>query len=92
MLDGPDGPVETNKDMLRVASDFYKNLFAEEERVDMALGPGFWDPEDLFTEENDLLQKPFSEDEIKEAVFGSYACGLLGRMASLFCFTKSFGS
>ena len=60
--------------MLEVAANFYKTLFAKEDRVDITLGDHFWDPDDLVTdEENEKLQRPFSMDEIKEAVFGSYA-------------------
>ena len=39
----------------------------------------FWDEEDMVTlEENLIFQFPFSEEEIKEAVFGSYADGAPG--------------
>ena len=41
VLDGPCGPVESNSEMLKVASDFYKNLFAREEKLDISLGPHF---------------------------------------------------
>jgi hypothetical protein len=40
------------------------------------MGPHFWDPDDILTaEENASLEKPFSEEEIKQAVFESYASG-----------------
>ena len=39
----------------------------------------FWAEEEKVTlEENLMLQCPFSEEEIKEAVFGSYADGAPG--------------
>jgi hypothetical protein len=79
VLDGPCGPVETTKEMLEVASNFYKNLFAFEEGFGIHLGPNFWDPEDQVTlEDNALLEKPFSEEEIRNAVFESYASGAPG--------------
>ena len=62
--------------MLKLAVDFYKNLFGHEEKLDIHLDYSFWEEEDLITdEENDLLVAPFSEEEIKEVIFGSYADG-----------------
>ena len=91
ILDGPCGPVKRTKDMLGVAADFYKSLFVAEDRSNMSLGPNFWDPIDLVTsEENDTLQKPFSIDEIKEAVFGSYAGGAPGPDGFSFLFYQRF--
>ena len=91
VLDGPCGPVESNADMLKVASDFYKNLYAREEKMNISLGSHFWDPEDMISiEENDSLQKPFSVDEIKAAVFGSYASGAPGPDGLSFLFYQRF--
>lgn len=76
VLDGPSGPVESTSGMLEGASNFYKNLFGKEDRLNLSIGPNFWDPEELITvEENDLLQKPFSVEEINQAVFDSYSSG-----------------
>jgi hypothetical protein len=56
--------------------DYYKNMFSWESRGAAALGEQFWDAEDLVTpKENRGLIAPFSEQEVKEAVFGSYAKG-----------------
>ena len=91
VLDGPDGPAESTSGMLKIASDFYKNLFSKEDRINLFLGPNFWDPEDLVTEEeNVLLQKPFSVEEIKEAVFGSYAAGAPGPDGLSFLFYQKY--
>ena len=41
-LDGPNGVVTSTADMLKVATDFYKNLFAFESKPDIHLDPDFW--------------------------------------------------
>ena len=93
ILDGPNGPVDSNAEMLKVASDFYKNLFAKEEKLDISLGAHFWEPDEMVTyEENKNLQKPFSVEEIKAAVFESYAGGAPGPDGFSFMFYQSFGT
>lgn len=55
---------------------FYKNLFSKEEDSKVKLDANFWEEDEKVTSvENELLEAPFSEEEIKEAVFGSYAEG-----------------
>ena len=67
------------QDMLTLATKFYKDLFGFETSLDVSLGDNFWAEEEKVTlEENLMLQCPFSEEEIKEAVFGSYADGASG--------------
>jgi len=91
-LQGPDGMVTENKEMLGLAVDFYKKIFGYEEKIDIHLDENFWEESDYITaEENNLLEAPLSEEEIKEAVFGSYAVEPQDLMASLFCSTKNFG-
>jgi hypothetical protein len=66
-------------------------LFAKEEDVGVRLGSSFWNNSDKVTpEENLILTAPFTEEEIKEAVFGMLKepLGLKGYPSS---FTKSFG-
>jgi hypothetical protein len=90
-LMGPDGWVEDQPGMLKVAVDFYKQLFAEEEGEDLALGNNFWlDGEKVTQGENDLLTAPFNEGEIKEAIFGSYAEGAPGPDGLPFLFYQKF--
>jgi hypothetical protein len=44
----------------------------------------FWSSEDRVTlQENELLEAPFSEDEIKKAIFESYADGAPGERSKL---------
>jgi hypothetical protein len=61
-LEGPNGIVDNQEDMIKIAREFYKNLFAKEQRENIALDQSFWDEEDWVTqEENDMLTAPFSE-------------------------------
>ena len=47
--------------MMEIALNFYKDLFAKEERGALGLGSDFWSTRDLFSvEENDFLCAPFS--------------------------------
>jgi hypothetical protein len=92
VLEGPLGAevVET-PDMLKLAVDYYKNLFGKEERLDISLMDSFWEPDDFVNEEeNAMFDAPFSEDEIKEAVFGSYAEGAPGPDGFSFLFYQKF--
>ena len=41
-LDGPDGEVVETKDMLKIATDFYKDLFKKEDRGGCSLSPEFF--------------------------------------------------
>jgi hypothetical protein len=51
----------------------------------------FWEPDDFVNEEeNAMFDAPFSEDEIKEAVFGSYAEGAPGPDGFSFLFYQKF--
>ena len=79
VLEGPNGQVTDTQDMLTLATKFYKDLFGFETSLDVSLGDNFWAEEEKVTlEENLMLQCPFSEVEIKEAIFGSYADGAPG--------------
>jgi hypothetical protein len=56
--------------MLNHAVEFYKTLFSAESDRGVRLGGEFWDEEDKVTsQENELLEAPFSEEEIKTAAF-----------------------
>jgi hypothetical protein len=82
--------LEDNASMLAHAKDFYQSLFGKESRRDFKLDHEFWEEDELVkSEENELLEAQFSEEEIKKAIFDSYAEGAM--MASLFFFIKSFG-
>jgi hypothetical protein len=71
-LESPTGLVYDQQGRTKVAVDFYKNLFAKEEDLGIKLGSSFWEEGDKVSmEENDFLIAPFTELEIKEAIFSS---------------------
>jgi hypothetical protein len=71
--------------------EFYKNLFKKEDKARVSLERDFWDPEDLvFVEDNLELEAPFSEEEVKEAVFSCYAEGAPGPDGLPFLFYHKF--
>jgi len=91
-LQGPDGMVSENKGMLGLAIDFYKMLFGYEEKIDIHLDENFWEENDYITaEENNLLEAPLSEEEIKEAVLGHMLMEHQDLMASPSFSIKNFG-
>ena len=90
-LDGPDGPVNDIKDMLGVAVDFYKDLFKKEHNSGFTLSSDFFFAEELVTlVENENLESPFTEEEIKKAVFDSYPDGAPGPDGIPFFFYQHF--
>jgi hypothetical protein len=83
--------VEDNALMLTHAVEFYKNLFGSEQESGVKLDEELWSREDRVTlQENDLLEAPFSEDEIKKAIFESYADGAPGPDGFSFMFYHHF--
>lgn len=90
-IQGPEVEVTENQEMLKVAAEFSKNLFGFESNLDFHLGEDFWREEDkVSTAENTLLEAPFTEEEIKEAIFGSYANGAPGPDGFPFLFYQKF--
>jgi hypothetical protein len=90
MLEGPDGPVEDTKGMISLAVSYYKNLYGFEEKLDISLVDDFWhDSEKVSKAQNETLNADFTEQEVKDAIFGSYA--LLDLMISLFFFINISG-
>jgi hypothetical protein len=90
-LEGPNGIVEDELGMMKIAVDFYKNLFKQECRGDISLGESFWSEEEkVTTEENNILLAPFTEKEIKEAIDSCYAEGAPGPDGLPFLFYQKF--
>lgn len=57
--------VHETKDMLTIATDFYKDLFKAESRPDIRIREDFFSDEEKVSQvENDLLSAPFTVDEI----------------------------
>jgi hypothetical protein len=78
-LESEAGLVYDQKGLMKVALDFYKNLFAKDPEPEIGLDQDFWEEEDkVSSSENKLLTAPFSESEIKEAVFSCYPEGAPG--------------
>ena len=90
-LEGPSGLVYDQKGMMKIAVDFYKNLCAKESEPNVKLGPSFWDDHDkVVEEENRILVAPFSESEIKNAIFSCYPEGAPGPDGLPFLFYQKF--
>jgi len=91
-MNGWNGPEqEKTRNMFSHAVDFYKNLFGAVEDLGVHLGVKFWDEEDkVTTSEHELLEAPFTEDEIKTAIFESYAEGAPGPDGFSFHFYQVF--
>ena len=79
MLKGPDGPVEDTKSIRNIVVDYYRQLFGREETLDITLDDDFWDPsEKVSNEYNRKLEANITEEDVRAAVFGSYAEGAPG--------------
>lgn len=90
-LESSAGHVYDQVGMLRVALDFYKNLFAEEPSQGVSLGADFWADSDMVREDdNSGLEGPFSEEEIKEAIFSCYPEGAPSPDGLPFLFYQKF--
>jgi len=77
--------------MLEHVVDFYRNLFGKEENSGVNLGQDFWEVDEKVTAlENELLEAPFTENEVREAVFSSYAEGAPGPDGFSFLFYQVF--
>jgi hypothetical protein len=62
--------------ILKVAANYYKMLFGRESRGNFSLQGDFWEVEDKVTsEENETLQAPFLEEEVKGVLFSCYLEG-----------------
>ena len=76
---------------MQIAVDYYKTLFAKEPEAGVKLGPNFQEDQDKVSEEeNRRLLAPFSESEIREAVFSCYAEGAPGPDGLPFLFYQEF--
>ena len=77
--------------MLEHAVDFYRKLFGKEENSGVKLGQDFWGVDEKVTDlENELLETPFTENEVREVVFSSYAEGAPGPDGFSFLFYQVF--
>jgi hypothetical protein len=71
-----DGTVEDTKGMLALVVSYYKELFVFYEKLDISLVDDFWHESEKVTDaHNNMLDADFTEQEVKDAIFGSYAEG-----------------
>jgi hypothetical protein len=90
-LEGTDGMVNDTQGMINIAVDYYKQLFGAEPMMDISLSNDFWNPSEVVSEaHNSELDREFSEEEVKAAVFGSYAEGAPGPDGFSFLFYQKF--
>ena len=65
-----DGTLEDDEAIGKHATAYYKHLFMHEERCSMRLQSCFWDDDDKLNEQDNFhLDKLFTIEEIKEAVW-----------------------
>lgn len=83
--------VTNQKGVIDIVVGFYKNLFAKEDRPNIKLADDFQSPDDFVSiEENELLTRLFSEEEIKTVVFSCYADGAPGLDGISFMFYQRY--
>jgi uncharacterized glyoxalase superfamily protein PhnB len=71
--------MEDDSSMLTHAMEFYRKLFGTESKENIKLSEDFWSEDEKITkEENEALEAELTEDEIRRAVFDSYAEGAPG--------------
>jgi hypothetical protein len=88
---GPNGMVTETPDILRVAADYYKNLFRWESKGAISLDDQFCESSEMVSPaENAELVAPFLDQEIKSVVFDSYAEGAPGPDGLPFLFYQKF--
>jgi hypothetical protein len=90
-LDGPDGPITEEAEMLELATSFYKDLFKKEMPSGYRLAEDFYSSNECVTDEQNIdLEAPFSEEEVKKAIFDSYSDGAPGPDGLHFVFYQHF--
>jgi hypothetical protein len=75
-LQGNNMLVQDTQGILKIAANFYKNLFREESMGHFCLDRELWIHDEVVSDrENAVLEAPFSEEEVRAAIFSSYAEG-----------------
>jgi hypothetical protein len=68
--------VESTKDIIGMATEYYRELFKYERRHDIKIAEDFFKEDDKMTkEENEALEIEFTEEEVRKVVFESYSDG-----------------
>jgi hypothetical protein len=90
-MDGPEGTVQSTKEIIKVATDYYMDLFRFESKPNINIDDNFFDDEEKMTvEENEGLEAIFTKEEVKIAVFGSYSDGAPSPDGLSFLFYQKF--
>jgi hypothetical protein len=90
-LEGPEGATSELPKMLDIATNFYKDMFNAEARTGFSLSDGFFSQEEkLSNAQNEIMVAPFTEEEVKKAVFDYYSDGALGPDGLSFIFYQKF--
>jgi hypothetical protein len=91
VLEGDDGEVHDTEGMIKIAVHYYKKLFTAEDKLSVHLSDTFWNPnESVSGAQDNYLEAAFTHEEIKNAVFGSYAEGAPGPDGFPFLFYQKF--
>jgi hypothetical protein len=91
-LKGRDGLVHETDEILRIAIDYYKDLFRKEDRGHFSLVENFWEQEDkLPASEREGLETPSRRRRLKQRCPVAIQRGALGQMASPFYFSRNSG-
>lgn len=90
-LEGNEGTVTDPEGIMNIAVNYYKKLFGFQDKININLKDDFWEDGEKVTDaHNCILDTPFSEKEIKDVVFGSYAEGAPGPDGFPFLFYQQF--
>jgi hypothetical protein len=90
-MEGPAGEVNSTKEIIEVANQYYKGLFRYEPRPNLNIEENFFSVDERLREEEAMgLESRFTEEEIKKAVFESYADGAPGPYGLSFMFYQKF--
>jgi hypothetical protein len=85
------GEISDSVELRKHIEEYYKGLFHSEERVEMKLQANLWrEARSLSAEEAELLVKPFSEKEIKDALDEMNPNSALGLDGLTVAFYKAF--
>jgi hypothetical protein len=91
VLEGDDGEVHDTEGMIKIVVQYYKKLFTAEDKLSVHLSDTFWNPNELVSGvQNNYLEAAFTHEEIKNAVFGSYAEGAPGPDGFPFLFYQKY--
>jgi hypothetical protein len=90
-IEGTDGVVSSTENIIKVATQYYKEIFKFEPRPQINISNNFFsEGGKVSEEENAVLEEEFTEEEIKKRVFESYPDGAPGPNGISFMFYQHF--